>query len=91
MGCPRVAAPCEGVLRSFGDHAGVPPFPSSWVEIEVMDAFPESGLFMGSNIFTAAGPPAGGVRQESFPLVRGVIILTVPSRPDLTNCLPGVH
>ena len=57
---------------SFGDRAGVPPFPSSWVEIEVMDAFPESGLFMGSNIFTAAGPPAGGVRQESGLTANGV-------------------
>ena len=84
MGCPRFAAPWRD-SRAFSDHAGAPPFPSSLVEIEVMDAFPESGLFMGSNIFTAAGPPAGGVRQESSQLARGVISLTVPSRPDLTS------
>ena len=57
---PRFAAP-QRTQRPFvgGKSARITPFPSCWDDLKVMDDVPDSGLFMGSNVFLAAGDPVG--------------------------------
>ena len=67
----RFAAP-QRTQRPFVSRksARITPFPSCWDDVEVMDDVPDSGLFMGSNVFLAAGDPVGMGRTRIPPIGR---------------------
>ena len=67
----RFAAP-QRAQRPFvsGKSAEVTPVPSVWDDLEVMDDVPDSGLFMGSNVFVAAGDPVGMGKTRIPPIGR---------------------
>ena len=69
VGVRDFAAP-QRTQRPFvsGKSARVTPFPFCWDDLKVMDDVPDSGLFMGSNIFLAAGDPVGMGRTRIPPI-----------------------